>query len=120
MQEEGYQAALACDGEVHNDVRIKVEPCKSAGLKKPQKAFSQAAAATVAAEPAAKPAGPAPKVHSPVPSKSCKVPSIVRIKVEPCKSAGLKKPQKAGPKANLEDEAAEPAAAKPAGPAPKA
>ena len=29
-QEEGYQGALGCDGETHNDVRLKVEPCRCA------------------------------------------------------------------------------------------
>ena len=63
-QEEGYQAALACDGEHHNDVRLKVEPCRSAGVKRPQRvAPGQPAQVAAAAAPAPVPAGPAPKVR---------------------------------------------------------
>ena len=28
-QKEGYEAALACDGEVLEQTRVKVEPCKT-------------------------------------------------------------------------------------------
>lgn len=53
MTEEGYEAALACDGEMLEGQRLKVERCKSAGAKGRAK---PAAAATPSA-PAAKTPG---------------------------------------------------------------
>ena len=44
MQEEGYEAALECNGMTLDQTQLKVEPCISAGPKAKRKGAGQAAA----------------------------------------------------------------------------